>query len=129
MTASNKAVDASITRVLALDCMENESGGDEAKIFLRIPETLKQAWVDACAGRKITQNEAGEALIRLVVAQEDTVQAQMFGQIGAKEGKVVCVAPKKARVGHAGKPGDLAKKRPRQRGHDANPRAAQSPPR
>jgi hypothetical protein len=126
MGASKCAVDASVSSVLALDCMEKEDGGADATIFLRIPESLKRAWVEACADRKIVQNEAGEALIWLLVAQEPTIQQQMFGSLPAPGGKIVCVAPKKARVGHSGNPGDLKpKRRNRRSAPGSNPKGAE----
>jgi hypothetical protein len=100
---------------------EDENGG---KIFWRIPQSLKDAFAQACADRKINQQDAGEALLRLAVSQTDeTVQAQLFGQIPAPEGKITCKAPKKWRIGVQGEHG--SKKPGRRPARGANPEEAQ----
>lgn len=118
---SNRVVDASLSDVIASDCMATDYTGGQGKIFLRVPESLKQAWIQACEDRKIKQNDAGEALVSLVVSQDDpVVQSQMFGQLVPPDGKIVCSVPKRARVGVQGSAGNGSKKRPPKPAPDAN---------
>lgn len=76
-SAISYAVEASTSSVLSVDCVENT---DTEKIFLRVDPKLKKAWIAVTEGVKITQADAGRALVEWAVSQDIKVRQVLFGQ-------------------------------------------------
>jgi hypothetical protein len=48
---------------------------------IRVPEQLKQAWDDLLTEKKISQQDAGLALLRWILDQDDVLQSMVLGQV------------------------------------------------
>jgi hypothetical protein len=56
---------------------------DPKNLRIVIPGDLKQRWEDLTASKRISQQDAVEALVRFVIDQGDLAQSVIFGQVAA----------------------------------------------
>lgn len=66
-------------------------------IRFRMDPVRKDRWLALCEAKKISQQDAIEAIIDLVLAQDDTVQSMMLGQTKAREDLVELVLRRMAK--------------------------------
>lgn len=62
-----------------------DKADDRESFRFRLPGQLKEEWVRMCLTKKISQQEAIEAVIGFLLAQDDTTRSMLLGQIAATD--------------------------------------------
>jgi hypothetical protein len=72
----SKVLDDGTSVVLSTGYMD----ADNKKLIVRLPPELKLAWDSMCADRKISQNDAGTALVEWITRLDAPAQGMILGQ-------------------------------------------------